>query len=252
MKPTRVTLREKIRRLHELGDVALYRWSTGRARIAKDYLMLSALRLEVLTCTKEYILFSSCAPCLFIQNGRPQVKLWDRDILNIVDGPRKGMNITPSMLKDDEMAVEARHCTNLEVDEYHCEKWLERKIMSMGLCPVIPVSRIIMPELFRISKKINVLKPQITNELKRTLGCAMNASVDEINQKFQDNLKMFGEEADDGWIVSNDHIASGGCLVASAKGITGSSSSVHKMPLTMFQIDAANKNWLIRTTREHK
>ena len=249
MKPIRVTLHEKLRHLHEVGDIVLYRWSTGRFRIAKDYTVLSSLRMEVLTCTKDHILFSSCAPCLFIPNGRPQVRLWDHDILSITDGPRQGMNITASMLKDGEMAVEARHCTNLEVDEYHCEKWLEKKVMSMGLCPVYPVSRIIMPELFRISKKINVLKPQITNELKRTLGCAMDASVDEINKKFQDNLKLFGHEADDGWVVSNDHIATGGCLVALVKGIASGVSMVHKMPLTMFQMEVANRHWQIRTVR---
>lgn len=124
--------------------------------------------------------------------------------------------------------------------------------MSMGLSPVYPVSRIIMPELCRISKKINVLKPQITNELKRTLGCAMDAPVEEINQKFQANLQLFGHKSDDGWVVSNDHIASGGCLVAAVKGLAGSCSMVHKMPLTMFQIEIANRHWEIRTTKENR
>lgn len=255
MKPTRVTLHEKLRRLHEVGDIVLYRWSTGRFRVAKDYAMLSSIRFEVLTCTKNYILFSSCAPCLFIPNGRPQVRFQDHDILSISDGPRKGMNITSSMLKDGEMAIEARHCTHMEVDEFHCEKWLEKKVMSMGLNPVYPVSRIIMPELCRISKKISVLKPQITNELKRTLGCSMDASVDEINQRFQENLQMFGQKTDDGWVVSNDHIASGGCLVAAVKGLAGGSSSssmVHKMPLTMFQIEIANRHWDIKTTKDER
>lgn len=251
MKPQKITLRDKIRRLHEIGDVALYRWTTGRTRIAKDYVMLSMLRLDVLSCTKDYIRYSSSAPCLFMQNGRPDVQMWDHGILYIIDGPRGGMHVTSGMLRDNESAAEARHCTSLLVDEDHCEKWLERKVMSMGLSPVHPVSRIITPELSRISKKSSALKPRITNELKHTLGCPMNASAEEIIQKFQQNLTMFGQKTDEGWVVAYDHIVTGGCIVATAKGITAGSSLLYQMPLAMFQLEVANRHWLINTRKEN-
>lgn len=246
----KITLREKIRRLHEVGDIALYRWSAGKYRIAKDYVLLSMLRLDVLSCTKDYIMFSSCAPCLFMFNGKPQIQLWDHDILSVNGGQRNGMNITSAMLRDDETAVEARHCKSIEVDEEHCPKWLENKVMSMGLSPMYPVSRIIMPELFRVSRKTSALKPQITNELKRTLGCAPTASVEEITKRFQEQLPMFGEKTDEGWVVAHDHIATGGCLVAAAKGITAGSSMVHQMPLTMFRMEVSSRHWQITTRKE--
>lgn len=250
MMEKRITLREKIRRLHNVGDIVLYRWSAGRYRMAKDYVPLSMVRLDVLTCTKDCLIFSSSAPCLVMVNGKPYVNFRDRGILTVIGGPRNGMNITSGMLKEDETAAEARHCTAVLVDEDHCQKWLENKIMSMGLSPVYPVSRIIAPELSRISRKTCALKPQITNEMKRVLGCAMNAPVDEIIRKFQSNLELFGKETDEGWVVAFDHVATGGCCVAAARGISAGSAMVHKMPLYMFQMEAASRHWLISTAKE--
>lgn len=218
--------------------------------MAKDYITLSMLRLDVLTCTKDHIIYSSAAPCLVMPYGRPAINFRDRDILTVTGGKRNGMNISPGMLQDGESATEARYCTALEVTEDHCPKWLERKVLSMGMSPVYPVSRILVPEMFRISRKTCVLKPQITNEMKRAIGCSMNDSLDTITRKFQENLHLFGEETDEGWVVAFDHIATGGCCVAAARGIGAGASTVQQMPLVMFQAEVESKHWQISTAKE--
>ena len=245
-----MTIREKLKRLHNIGSVVLFRWSSGKLRLAKDYVILSNLRMEVLTCTKEDIIYSTAAPCLVMDHGKPTVHFSDRNILTISDGKRHGMNVLPGMLFDGESATEARFCKSVLVDETHCPKWLERRILSIGLSPVYPVPHILIPEIFRISKNINTLKPYINKDLLTVLGCDQNTTVEKIIQLFHENIDMFSYETDEGYIVSNEYIASGGCCVALAKGLASGSSVVFQMPLKQFQMEAYVKNWHVSTTKE--
>ena len=245
-----MTLHEKIERLHELGDVVLYRWMTGKHRIAKDFVVLSALRLEVLSCTKNKLFFSMSAPVLYMDRGRPRIVMRDRDVLSITSGKRAGMTIIPSVLQDGENAVEARYCKRMQVREDYCQKWLANKIMSIAGSSVYPVSRIIVPEMFRISKNPIVLKPFFTTGLLKDIGGTPNDSVDQLLQKFHANLSMFAKDTDDGWIINNDMIATGGCCIAAAKGITGSGSMVHMTTLRQFQTDVQSKHWVIGYSEE--
>lgn len=245
-----MTLREKIERLHELGDVVLFRWMAGKHRVAKDFILLSTLRFESLTCTKDKLFFSSAAPILYMDRGRPRIVLRDRDVLTITSGKRQGMTIIPAMLQDGEGAAEARHCRRMIVNEDYCPKWLATKIMSMAGSSMYPVSRIVMPEIFRISKNPASLKPFFTKGLLLDIGADPHDSVEELHRKFQANLRMFGKFTDDGYVINNDKIATGGCCVAAAKGITGAGSMVHMTTLRQFRSDVESKHWVIGCSEE--
>lgn len=240
-----MTLKEKIDRLHNVGDIVLYRWMTGRHRVAKDYILLSTLRFETLFCTKEKIWFSSAAPCLYIDRGRPHIVLKDHDVLAITSGRRQGMTIIPSMLQEDETATEARHCRWLEVEEEHCPKWLSAKVMAMCTSPVYPVSRVVCPEFFRISKNAQSLKPYFSHDMLECIGAKKGDSVATMLAKFHANLEMFGTFTNDGYIIANDKIVTGGCCVAQSKGIGINGSMVHQIPMMLFLKELSLKHWEI-------
>lgn len=240
-----MTLRDKIERLHKIGDLVLFRWMTGKHRVAQSYVMLSMLRFEVLICTKDHIWFSSSAPCLYLDRGRPRIVMKDRDVLTISSGLRQGMTIIPSMLKPDETATETRHCRCIEVDETHCPKWLQTKVLAIGNAPVYPLSHIVMPELFRISKNPMSLRPFFSKEMMEDIGSVPGDSVQDMLDKFHSKLKMFGTFTDDGYIISNDLIATGGACVAQAKGLGINGSMVHQVTLNQFRQDMLSRHWKV-------
>lgn len=245
-----MTLREKLNRLHNIGDVVLFRWMTGKHRIAKDFILLSMLRLDTLVCTKDYLIFSSSAPCLYMDKGRPRIIYKDRDVMTISDGKRCGMNIIPSMLQPGEHAVEARHCRSTEVIEDHCPKWLENKVLGLGTSPVYPVTKIVSPELFRISKNPRTLKPYFSGALIRDIGGEPTDTTEQLIKKFHSKLDMFGTFNNEGYVINNDYIVSGGCCVAQSRGISTSGSLVYMVTLNTFKAEIASKHWVISTSRE--
>lgn len=247
-----MTLREKLERLRKLDDVVLYKWMAGGRRIAENFILLSDVRLNVLTCSGGRVVFSSAAPVLYMDKGRPVIQFRDRDIMTIISGPRKGINVFSSMLQEGEDASETRHCEHREVvDESLCPKWLEAKILAMGTSPVLPVAQFRMPELFRISKKPGLLKPIFNSALIRDIGGTREDSLDTLLDKFHDNLDKFGYYTEDGYVISYDYIASGGCCVVASKGITmRTGSCVHQMVAKAFRAECAKRHWKITTTEE--
>ena len=242
-----MTLREKIQRLKRLSDLALYRWTAGKHRISdKNFILLSDLRLNVLTCAGGTLQFSSAAPLLLMEHGRPYIQFRDNNVLTILDGPRKGINIMPSMLHDGEQAAPARHCECRVINEDDCPKWLEDKIMTMANSPCYPVTQLRMPELFRISRKPRTLNPIFTAELIREIGGTKGDDIQTLREKFYANLDLFGYYTDEGYVISNDRICSGGCCVVASHGITmRTGSAMHMMTLTAFIAECERRKWSI-------
>ena len=109
-----------------------------------------------------------------------------------------------------------------------------------------------LPELFRISKKPDTLKPIFTSQLIKDIGGERGDSTQTLLQKFRDNLDLFGYYTDDGFVISNDYIASGGCCVSASKGITARSGSVvHMMTLGAFHNECDKRHWKIRTVEDY-
>lgn len=248
-----MNLHEKLKKLKRLNDLVLYKWTAGSHRIAENFILLSDLRLNVLTCSEGSIVFSSAAPILYMDKGRPVIQFRDRDVMTILNGQRRGVNVAGCLLKAGESATEARYCESRIVDEDHCPKWLEDKVMSLGNSPTYPVAQLRLPELFRISKKPETLKPIFTTALIRDIGGERLDSTETLLQKFRNNLDLFGYYTDEGFVISNDYIASGGCVVSASKGITARSGSVvHMMTLGAFRNECEKRHWKIRTVEDLK
>ena len=234
----------KLTKLRRLDDLVLYRWSAGQRRIADNFILLTDLRLNVLSCSGGKVRFSIAAPLLLMINGRPVIQFRDKDVMTVLNGNRKGINITSSMLHDGEQASMARHCGTRVVEDDTCPKWLADKIVSMTTTPCYPVTGIRLPELFRISKKPQTLKPVFTASLIKDVGGTEKDGVEQILKKFYDNLELFGYFTEEGYVISYDLIISGGCCVAASNGISArAGSAVHMMTLNSFMSEIEKRHW---------
>ena len=239
-------LNHKLSKLRRFDDLVLYRWSAGQHRVADKFILLTDLRLNVLSSSGGKVCFSTAAPILLMVNGRPHIQFRDKDVLTVLDGNRKGINITSAMLHEGEQAAVTRHCCSRVVDDDNCPKWLADKIISMVTSPCYPVTGIRLPELFRISKKPQTLKPIFTADLIREIGGTKEDGIEELLHKFHENLELFGYFTDDGYVISYDRIVSGGCVVAASNGISlRAGSAVHMMTVRGFLSEMEKRHWAI-------
>ena len=58
-------LHDKMVKLKRLDDVVMFRWVAGHKRIAGDYVLLSNMRLNVLSCDHGKVVYSSSAPIMY-------------------------------------------------------------------------------------------------------------------------------------------------------------------------------------------
>lgn len=243
-----MNLKQKLGRLRAENGLALYKWTCGKTRIADGYILLSDLRFNVLVGDKGRVTYSVAAPVLYMDRGLPVISFRDHDVLTITDGPRKGINVLGQFLQDGEKAVQAKFCTTREITDEKQPSWLEDKIMSMGGSPVYPVSKIVVPELFRISRKPETLRLIWSKELIAAIGGKDNDTITELRRKFVDNKEAVGAKTDSGYVISYDHVASGGCCVVASRGITlRSGSIVHMMPLGALRVELKQRRWIINT-----
>ena len=244
-----MTIREKLINLRRYNDMVLYRWTAGYSRIADEFYPLQNLRLVVLSCNNGNLVYSSSAPIMYNVHGRPVIVFKDRNVMTIIDGSkRKNLNVECSKMYDDETAVQAHHCGYKVIEDDFCPKWLEKKILHMGTSPVYPVAQFRMPDMFRLCRKPDMLKPIFSKALLRAIGGEPHDSSEILLQKFQANRDKFGKMVNDGYIIDNSYVAAGGCVIVATKGIpVGGSSVVHTMPLKSFEAEASRRHWDICT-----
>lgn len=244
-----INLHDKMVKLKRLDDVVMFKFVGGHKRIAGDYLLLSNLRLNVLSCSGGNVVYSSSAPVMYNVKGRPVISFRDRDLMTIISGSsRAGINVISSMLKDGEEAAQTRYCEWRVVDADHCPQWLENRIMSMATGTIYSCYQLRLPDLYRISRKPETLKPIFSASLIRAIGGEPSDDTETLTRKFHENLELFGYFNDDGYVIPNEYICAGGCCVVASKGIPASSGSiVFTMPLKTFTAECDRRHWQIAT-----
>lgn len=248
-----MNLREKLINLGHLVDVALFKFTAGSNRIAEHFIPLSDVRLNVLSCDNGDIVFSSAAPLVLQTKGRFQLQFRDRDVMTTVEGPRKGVNILPAMLHNNETAVNAHYCGYKTIVDDKVPPWLEKKILSIGTSPVFPVAQFETPPIFRISKTPETLIPVFSKTLLRDIGASAEDGTEEILSKFRNHIDMFGRWTEAGFLVSADIVHRGGCCVVAATSFSKRSGSpVYQMPLRRFAEYADMKKWQVELAGKEK
>lgn len=243
-------IQQKLTNLQGYSDLCLYKWSAGTQRIAGAFAMLSNLRLTTLMCRDGQLTFSSAAPVVFMDRGRASVRLYDNGVLTVSSGDRKGINIMSNFLKPGEEATPALFCDRVTVttdESDNLPKWIKLRILSLGCSQAWPSYSIVTPEMYRISRNPESLRPVFTSQLITAIGGSTDDSLDVLLAKFKANIHMIGARTDDGVVVPNEYIASGGCCVVSAAGLGGRAGSVvHYMPLQLFLAEVAQRKWSIQ------
>ena len=92
-------LKTKLTRLQTNADLALYKWTAGKFRMAGEFVLLSNLRLNTLACDGGRVTLSVAAPVLYMDRGRTVIRFLDRDVLTVTEGPRKGINVLGRFLQ---------------------------------------------------------------------------------------------------------------------------------------------------------
>jgi len=243
-----MTLHDKLMRLGHEDNFAIYQWTAGHKKIAEDYILLSNLRFNVLTCNGGKIVYSASAPIVYNVHGRPVISFHDRGLLTVIAGsPRAGVNIPARMLRADEEGTQTRYCEWRVIEEDYCPKWLENKIFSMCSGTLYPTACVRLPDVYRISKKPETLKPIFTSSLIKTIGGKPEDTTEQLMDKFRAKLDLFGFFTPEGYIVPNEYICSGGCCVVGAKGIPANGSIKFSIPLETFVADCDRMHWEIAT-----
>ena len=78
-----IDFHSKMNRLRRLEDAAIFRWTGGHKRIADDYILLSNLRLNTISCSQGRVFYSSAAAVVYNVHGRPVISFRDRDLLTV-------------------------------------------------------------------------------------------------------------------------------------------------------------------------
>ena len=244
-----LSLHDKLIKLSKTDDMAIFQWTAGQIKIAKDFYLLSNLRLNTLSCNGGVIVYSSAAPIVYDVYGRPTVSLHDRNLLTVLgNSQRVGVNIRVNRLKPGEESAPTRFCEWRIVDESHCPKWLERKIMSMCTGVMYPATCVRLPDIYRISKKPESMKPIFTRDLIDAIGGSRNDSAAVLLQKFHEKMDLFGFQTNEGFVIPSDYICSGGCCVVGAKGIPANGGSARfSIPLRTFVAECSRSHWEIAT-----
>ena len=244
-----LNLHDKLNKLSRIDDMVVFQWTAGHKRIAQDFVLLSQVRLNVLSCNAGKIVYSTSAPIVYNYHGRPAITFHDRGLMTVIAGSsRAGVNIPTRMLKQGEEGAPTRYCEWRIVDEDFCPKWLENKIMSMCTGVLYPAFSVKLPDVYRVSKKPETLRPIFTSKVIASIGGNPTDSTEELLSKFRAHLDLFGFKSNEGFVIPNEYICTGGCCVVRAKGIpAGTGSVTFSMPLKTFVAECDRMHWAIAT-----
>lgn len=243
-------LRRKLETLMNQPGLTLYRWIPGRSRMANEFIPLSEMRLVSVSCARRGELwYSMAAPVLYLDKGFPKVMMADSDVYTILEGKRPGVNVFSRLLRKGEKAKQTtRCCSGMVTDRDVGPKHVQNMVMSLDERVPTPVCRIVVPDMFRISKDPVRLKPRITQELLTVIGSRPSDSPDEVRRKFLQALPLLGADTGDGWVVPADYVVAGGCVVVGSRGISARAGSVvHAVATDLFRMDVLQRSWSVCT-----
>lgn len=239
-------LAAKIRSLQTQENLALYKWTAGGTRVVGGaYILLSDLRLNSLVVHGGRALLSVAAPLLYMSHGRPKIALETSNVVTVVSGKRKGINTKLEWLQPSEKAVATKACLTCVLDpDAEYPTWLQKRILSLGCSARYPSAKILAPDLYRMSRSLDSFRPLWSKALVEAIGGTPDEPLESLMEKFKAAMQVLGIVTGEGYVIPADYIATGGCCIALAKGITARSGSVvHMMPCTMFLAEVCQNNW---------
>ena len=245
-------IKEKLRRLRDIDDVALIRWTGGNRICDGKFIPATELRLSVLACSGGRVFFSMAGSVMLNENGNSRLRFFDQDLFRIATGPRKNVNVFGTWIKDDEEAVPLTQCMHVEVTD-DCTKFVAKRVLEMGTSPYYPAFTLPVPDFYRMTEKPDNFRPLYSRPLLAAIGATQNDNVQTLKRKFIKNLERIGSQTSSGWIVRDELIAMGGMCVCPSDGITKSQGSrVFSMPLKLLQLDLMVRHWNLHLGDEHE
>ena len=215
---------------------------------AGHYVLLSDLRLNVLSCDNGVAMFSIAAPVLFMQVGHPVIRLYSRNVLTVTSGDRKGINICGYQLREGETAVQTRHVFEQSLESKNIGKEAAKRTMSLAASLAQPVMHLVVPRVCRITKDPTQLRPMYSRQLLDVIGAKPSDSAEDLKQRFLDNLGKIGVELAEGWCIPGELIAAGGCAVVPDSGFSKRTGSMSfQLPLENLRNDLSVRRWDVNT-----
>lgn len=254
---------QKLTRLTQAQDIAIYRYSSLGPKKLNRYFFLSDVRLNVVRYGNGRVTLIEAAPVLLTVGGAPTVVFSSSNVSVIVEGARKGINILGTSVREGESCIPAHNvssvCLTLEdlgqdaeaesdVKELNERQSFMDKVCDMARTPSIPVSRLMIPEYARLCRSLDHVKPMVNSDLKSLLGCTNRESYDAITRAFRNQASKLGFEQEPGsFVLPFSYVASGGVVVADDSMISRRSLyNLFSMPGAAFDIQTSNLEWRIR------
>ena len=238
---------DKLTKIKATDSIAIYKWMYKGKKIANSYIALSDLRFIAFTSNNGVATLTSAAPILFMERNRPIIQFRDSNIVTIVDGKRAGINVDVRFVKPNETFVETRHCFTKTLTTENLEHpYIQSIVSDMVTRLAYPVSAIRVPELYRISKDVKNFKPLLNKDTIAMIGGLPSDTVEQLMDKFYDSIAVFGLQLEDGLVISNNYVISGGCCVCSSQHMTSKyGSEVFFMPYNSYVKNIQDLHWKI-------
>lgn len=244
---------QKILRLRLWDNLALFKWTVGNKRIAKNFMFLSDVRLNILACERGVVTLSVAAPFLFLDKNRQHLRFQSSGMFTITEGEVWNVNMPLDLLKGATKVVPTKHITEtcLEGDLEEQPKRIQQLITKLGDTSSIPVSKLVFPEVYRIFREATTVTPVYTKDMIRALSSSPIMSIQELHDNFVAHIDRFATKVEGGWCIPNDLVVSGGVAVVPKHGFSNrGGSEVYQMPLNMLRNELALRKWQIKLGAE--
>lgn len=238
---------DKIERLSAASDFVIYRWLTYGKRIENTYNRLADVRMQGMRYGDGKVWFFEAAPIPVYSGGMCRLCMRNHDVYSALTGEAAGLLVSSIPENTDASYAAALHIADEEIDENSPRHKLEL-IRTLATSPYLPVSSIVTPMLYRLTRNPDRLHLRSSAELLALLGLDQGAHPEVIAEAFLQNIESIGMRTGSGFVVPADFVVSGGTVVCDSTMVSRKSvSSIFGIPGRLFDAVQQARGWNIRT-----
>lgn len=241
---------DKIERLSAASDFVIYRWLTYGKRIENTYNRLADVRMQGMRYGNGKVCFFEAAPIHTQSGGMCRFLLRNDSVYNALTGADAGLLVSSIPENAAAEYAAAAHVSCERITEDTPKHKLEL-IRTLATSPYLPVSSIVTPTLYRLTRNLERLHVRSTPELLALLGLDPGTHPDVVMEAFVHNIDSIAMRTSSGFVVPADMATSGGTVVCDSTMVSRKSvSSIFGMPGKLFDNIQIAKGWHVNTCSE--
>lgn len=241
---------DKLERLSAASDFVVYRWLTYGKRIEGTYNRLADIRMQGIRYGEGKVWFFEAAPVLTYSGGMCRLLLRNKNIYSILSGDAAGL-LSCTIPEDNTVNyTAATHTASEEVTDDSPRHRLEL-VRSLVTNPYLPVCNIVVPTLYRLTRRLESLNLRVTPELCAALGIDTSADQNELRDALTRSIDSIAMRTTSGFIVPAEIVYSGGTVVCDSTMVSRkSTTSIFGIPGPIFDAVCTARSWCVDTGKE--